>query len=452
MYLKRKIDSFLEQWKNTADRKPLIIKGSRQIGKTESVRNFASKYYSSFIDINFVEEPYYKSIVENGYKTENIIKAISFIDPMKKFIVGKTLIFFDEIQEFPDITTALKFFKQDGRFDVICSGSMLGLNYNEIESNSVGYKTDYEMHSLDFEEFLWASNRADDKDNILSHMLALKPFSPLELDIYNNLFLTFSMLGGMPEVVRNYIERGTFEGSLETQRQILLDYKEDIQKYNSGTERTRILSIFNSITPQLAKENKKFQISKVAKNAKSKDYWGCVTWLEQSGIVRLCHNLRIPELPLNGNSDDDCFKIYFSDMGILIATLDDEAQEDLRYNRNLGIYKGALFENMVADALTKEGYKLFYYKKQDSTLEEDFFIRSRSHLIPIEVKATNGRSKSLSTLIKSERYPDIQCGIKFTGGNIGYSDGIYSFPYFCAFLLKDYLKRASALFDKQNPL
>ena len=331
-------------------------------------------------------------------------------------------------------------------------GSMLGLNYNEIESNSVGYKTDYEMHSLDFEEFLWASNRADDKDNILSHMLALKPFSPLELDIYNNLFLTFSMLGGMPEVVRNYIERGTFEGSLETQRQILLDYKEDIQKYNSGTERSRILSIFNSITPQLAKENKKFQISKVAKNAKSKDYWGCVTWLEQSGIVRLCHNLHIPELPLNGNSDDDCFKIYFSDMGILIATLDDEAQEDLRYNRNLGIYKGALFENMVADALTKEGYKLFYYKKQDSTLEEDFFIRSRSHLIPIEVKATNGRSKSLSTLIKSERYPDIQCGIKFTGGNIGYSDGIYSFPYFCAFLLKDYLKRASALFDKQNPL
>lgn len=443
MYLKRKIDSFLEQWKNTADRKPLIIKGSRQIGKTESVRNFASKYYSSFIDINFVEEPYYKSIVENGYKTENIIKAISFIDPMKKFIVGKTLIFFDEIQEFPDITTALKFFKQDGRFDVICSGSMLGLNYNEIESNSVGYKTDYEMHSLDFEEFLWASNRADDKDNILSHMLALKPFSPLELDIYNNLFLTFSMLGGMPEVVRNYIERGTFEGSLETQRQILLDYKEDIQKYNSGTKRTRILVIFNSITPQLAKKNKKFQISKVAKNAKSKDYWGCVTWLEQSGIVRLCHNLHIPELPLNGNSDDDCFKIYFSDMGILIATLDDEAQEDLRYNKNLGIYKGALFENMVADALTKEGYKLFYYKKQDSTLEEDFFIRSRSHLIPIEVKATNGRSKSLSTLIKSERYKDIEAGIKLAGGNIGVKNNIYTFPLFCASLLRDFIKNTT---------
>ena len=443
MYLKRKIDEFLKQWKNDPDRKPLIIKGSRQVGKTESVRHFASINYSSLIEINFVEEPYYRSITESGYKVDNIIKAISFIDPSKRFIEGNTLIFFDEIQNFPDIATSLKFFKQDGRFDVICSGSLLGINYNQIESNSVGYKTDYEMNSFDFEEFLWANGRFDDKENILSHMHSLTPFTQLELDIYNDLFLSFSILGGMPEVVRNYIERKTFEGSLENQKQILLDYKEDIKKYTNGTEQSRILNVFNSITPQLAKENKKFQISKVAKGAKSKDYWGCVTWLEQSGIIRLCHNLNFPELPLKGNYDEEVFKIYFSDVGILIATLDDEAQEDLRANRNLGVYKGAIFENIVADAFIKEGYDLFYYKRQDSTLEEDFFIRGKSHLIPVEVKAANSKSKSLSTLIKSEKYKDIEAGIKLVKGNIGFNEGIYTFPLFCTFLLKEFIRNTN---------
>ena len=418
----------------------MIIKGPRQVGKTESVRQFANKHYESLIEINFIEEPYYRSITENGYKPDNIIKAISFIDPEKHFVPGKTLIFFDEIQNFPDIATSLKFFKQDGRFDVICSGSLLGINYREIESNSVGYKTDYEMKSFDFEEFLWANNRGNEKENILLHMQTLTPFNPLELNIYSELFLSFSILGGMPEVIRNYIEKGSYEGSLAIQKQILLDYKEDIRKYVDGVDQTRILDVFNSITPQLAKENKKFQISKVTKNAKFKDYWGCVTWLQESGIIQLCYNLNFPELPLKGNYDSSCFKIYFSDTGILIASLDDETQSNLRINKNLGIYKGALFENIVADALTKEGYDLFYYKRPDSTLEEDFFIRGKNHLIPVEVKATDGRSKSLSTLINGERYKDIESGIKLSNGNIGYSKGIYTFPLFCTFLLKEFIK------------
>lgn len=418
----------------------MIIKGPRQVGKTESVRQFANKHYESLIEINFIEEPYYRSITENGYKPDNIIKAISFIDPEKHFVPGKTLIFFDEIQNFPDIATSLKFFKQDGRFDVICSGSLLGINYREIESNSVGYKTDYEMKSFDFEEFLWANNRGNEKENILLHMQTLTPFNPLELNIYSELFLSFSILGGMPEVIRNYIEKGSYEGSLAIQKQILLDYKQDIRKYVDGVVQTRILDVFNSITPQLAKENKKFQISKVTKNAKFKDYWGCVTWLQESGIIQLCYNLNFPELPLKSNYDSSCFKIYFSDTGILIASLDDETQSDLRINKNLGIYKGALFENIVADTLTKEGYDLFYYKRSDSTLEEDFFIHGKNHLIPVEVKATDGRSKSLSTLINGERYKDIESGIKLSNGNIGYSKGIYTFPLFCTFLLKEFIK------------
>ena len=256
----------------------------------------------------------------------------------------------------------------------------------------------------------------------------------------------------MPAVVREYIERNTFEGTLDIQRQLLEDYREDIRKYADGMDQTRILNVFEQIPVQLAKDNKKFQISKVAKGARFKDYRGCIEWLRDAGIINICYCLNFPELPLRGNYDDTKYKIYFFDTGLFVAMLDEEAQEDLRANKNLGVYKGALYENIVGEALTKSGYGLYYYKREDSTLEEDFFVRTKEALIPVEVKAKRGTAKSLRTLIKSERYPDIQCGIKFTGGNIGYSDGIYSFPYFCAFLLKDYLKRASALFDKQNPL
>lgn len=443
LYLKRKIDTFLSDWKNTPERKPLIVKGPRQVGKTESVKKFAESNYQSIISINFVEEPKYKLITEDGYKTDDIIKNISRIDPSKQFIPDKTLIFFDELQEFPEIATALKFFHIDGRFDVICSGSMLGINYQKIESNSVGYKTDYEMYSLDFEEFLWAKGYQNDFiDNMLTHMRELSPFNELEMFVCNSLFLDFCILGGMPAVVRDYISKGTFEGSLHTQHQLIADYKEDIRKYAEGMDQARILNVFNQIPLQLAKVNKKFQISKVASGARFKNYRGCIEWLNDAGIVNLCYCLNFPELPLKGNYNDTKYKIYFADSGLLVAMLDEEAQEDLRANKNLNVYKGALYENMVGEAFVKSGYDLYYYKREDSTLEEDFFIRTASELIPVEVKATNGRAKSLRTLINSKNYPDIHYGIKFVHGNIGCSNNIYTFPYFCAFLLKRYLKSA----------
>ena len=441
MYMARKADRFLAEWKSNPDRKPLIIKGSRQVGKTETIRRFAAENYESVIEINFVEEPKYEAITTDGYKTEDIIRNISLLDPSKRFVSGKTLIFFDEVQKFPDIATSLKFFKQDGRFDVICSGSMLGINYRKIESNSVGYKSDYVMYSMDFEEFLWAKGYDDMFiENLLGHMEELTPFSETELSVCRALFLDYCVLGGMPAVVRDYIIRGTFEGSLEAQRQLIADYKEDIRKYAEGIDQTRILNVFNRITPQLAKDNKKFQISKVASGARFKDYRGCIEWLVDAGMVNICYCMSFPELPLGGNYDSDKYKLYFSDTGLLVAMLDEEAQEDLRANKNLGVYKGALYENIVGEALVKSGYSLYYYKREDSILEEDFFVRTSDLLVPVEVKATSGRSKSLKTLIESERYPDIRCGIKLTGGNIGYSNNIYTFPYFCAFLLKRYLK------------
>ncbi len=441
MYLKRKVDAFLCEWKSDSERKPLIIKGARQIGKTESVLNFARQNYESIIEINFVRDVKYQMITADGYDASDIIKNISRIDPTKRFIPGKTLIFFDEITEFPDIATSLKFFKLDGRFDVICSGSMLGINYKKIEHNSVGYKTDYTMFSLDFEEFLWAKGYGEDAiTDMLYKMKTLTPFNELEMKVYHNLFLDFSILGGMPAVVCDYITKGTFEGSLNTQEQLIADYKEDIRKYAEGLDQTRILNVFNSVAPQLAKENKKFQLSKVASGARFRDYRGCAEWLADAGMVNMCYCLEFPELPLGGNYDSDKFKLYFADTGLLVSLLDEEAGEDLRANRNLGVYKGALYENVVAEALVKSGYKLYYYKREDSTLEEDFFIRSSDSLIPVEVKARSGKAKSLKTLIESEKYEDIKYGFKLSYGNIGYEEKIYTFPYFCTFLLKRFMK------------
>lgn len=441
IYLKRKIDTFLLNWKEDANRLPLIVRGPRQVGKTESIRRFAERVYKNSVYINFVEEPKYKRIIEDSYKTEDVIRNISRIDPSKRFEEGETLIIFDELQEYPEMATALKFFKMDGRFDVICSGSLLGLHYKRIESNSVGYKTDYNMYSMDFEEFLWAKGYDDIVVNdMLEHMKNQKPFNDTEMMVYNNLFLDFCILGGMPAVVKKYIQRDTFEGTLDIQRQLLEDYKEDIRKYAEGMDQTRILNVFEQIPIQLAKDNKKFQISKVARGARFKDYWGCVEWLRDAGIINICYCLNYPELPLKGNYDDTKYKLYFFDTGLFVAMLDEEAQEDLRANKNLGVYKGALYESIVSEALVKCGYGLYYYKKEDSTLEEDFFLRTSEHLVPVEVKATRGTAKSLRTLIQRNNYSDVQWGIKLTAGNIGYSDNIYTFPYFCTFLMKKYLK------------
>lgn len=443
-YLKRKIDNYLLNWKTDPNKKPLIIKGSRQVGKTESITRFGHLNYKSIIYINFVEEPNYKMITTDGYKAQDIIKNISRIDPSKQFIENDTLIIFDELQDFPDIATSLKFFKIDGRFDVICSGSLLGINYQSIESNSVGYKTDYEMFSLDFEEFLWAKGYDESTiQEMLEHMIQLKSFNEVEMSIYSSLFLDFCILGGMPAVVREYIEKGTFEGSIDIQKQLVADYKEDIRKYADGMDQTRITNVFKHIPVQLAKDNKKFQITKVASNARFRDYRGCIEWLKDAGIINICYCMQFPELPLKGNYDESKYKIYFADSGLLVSMLDDEAQENLRVNKNLGVYKGALYENVVGEALVKAGYDLYYYKKDNSTLEQDFFVRNKENLIPVEVKATNGTARSLRTLIASNHYPDIQFGIKFISGNIGLSNNIYTFPYFCAFLLKKYLTKIS---------
>lgn len=441
MYFKRKIDDFLQEWKADAKHKPLIIKGARQIGKTESILHFAKQNYKNIIYINFALEKKFMQILADGYDVESVTRNITLADPSIQFIPKESIILFDEIQENPDVATTLKSFHRDGNYDVICSGSMLGINYKRIHSNSVGSKTDYEMFSMDFEEFLWAKGYSEEQiASILSHMLENKPFNENELSIFKELFLTYSVLGGMPDVIKQYLETGKFSGTLDLQNQIRLDYEEDVRKYAEGLDQTKIISVYRSIPAQLAKENKKFQFNKVAKNARSREYSGCIDWLKDAGIIMECNCLQFPELPLKGNIEESKYKLYYMDTGLLISSLDEEAQEDLRVNKNLGVYKGALYENFVAEAFVKQGLGLYYYKKENASLEEDFFVRTQNALVPVEVKANSNQSKALSTLISNKRYQDISFGIKLGDVNVGYANQIYTFPYFCAFKLKEYLK------------
>ena len=440
MYLERKIDGFLESWKAKSAHKPLIVKGARQVGKTESIRRFASRHYPHVVEINFVDTPAFKTITADGYTPDRILEAISRIDNRYRFVPGETLLFFDEVQAHPDIATSLKFFCRDGRYDVICSGSLLGIHYRQISSNSVGYREEYEMHSLDFGEFLRARGYGPEvPGEMMGHLVDSAPFSAADMVVFPRLFLDFCITGGMPEVVRTHVESGTFEGLLDLQRQLVAAQRDDVRKYTSGLEQTRILNVLDHIPPQLGRENKKFILSRLEHGARSKDYWGCVEWLRDAGIVNVCHALNFPELPLKGNYDASKYKLYFADSGLLVAQLDDGAQEDLRANRNLHTYKGGLFENIAAEALRKSGADLYYYQREDSSLEEDFFLRGRSSLVPVEVKATGGRSKSLRTLIDSARYPDISTGVKLAAGNIGFENRIHTVPQFCAFLLRDWV-------------
>ena len=443
--LRRKVDKILENWKKTDNRYPLIIKGARQIGKTEAIEHFAKNHYKSIIEINFVLQKQYKTIFDDGFDVDTIIKNISLINPEFQFIENETLFFFDEIQDCINCATSLKSFQIDGRYDVICSGSLMGINYQEIESNSVGYKQDYEMYSLDFEEYLWAKGYKDEQiESFYKKMLNIQPLSTLEYNILLDNFREYMVLGGMPKVVFTFVAQKNYSGTLQLQKQLLLDYEEDITKYAGGLDKGRILDIYRKFPIFLGSDNKKFKISKIKKNARNRDYVGVVDWLSNAGIVNVCYCMGLPELPLKGNYNPDNYKLYFGDTGLLIGSLDEEVQEDLRYNKNFNTYKGAIYENIISEILVKQGYKLYFYKNEKSTIEMDFMIRDRNSLIPVEVKANDQATTSLNKLIKDQKYSDIHYGIKFANKNIGFNDYFYTFPYFLAFFLKRFLR------DKNN--
>ena len=439
--LKRKIDDYLINWKKEKNKYPLIIKGARQIGKTDAIENFAKNNYENIVEINFALQKQYLDIFDDGFDVDTILKNISLKNPSFKFIPNETLIFFDELQACSNCATSLKSFKIDGRFDVIASGSLMGINYKEIESNSVGYKIDYNMYSLDFEEFLWAKGYSHEQiEDLYKCMLDGKPLTKVQYEVMMDNFKEYMVVGGMPAIVNKFVIQKNYSGILEMQKQILLDYEEDITKYASGLDQAKILNVYRKIPAFLGNENKKFQISKVEKGARSREYIGTVDWLSNAGIINISYCMDIPELPLGGNYNPDNYRIYYGDTGLLIGSLDDEAQEDLRINKNFNTYKGAIYENIIGDMLVKAGYKLYFYKNEKGTIEMDFFVRDKDSLIPIEVKASDNATASLNNLINGDGYKDIKYGIKLCDKNIGFNGKFYTFPYFLTFLLKRFLR------------
>ncbi len=439
--LKRKIDQYLIDWKNNSDRYPLIVKGARQIGKTEAIEHFAKGNYKNIVEINFAIQKEYLDVFDDGFEVDKIIKNISLKNPNFRFVPNETLIFFDEIQAFPNCATSLKPFKIDGRYDVICSGSLMGINYSEIESNSVGYKIDYNMYSLDFEEFLWAKGYTCEQiEEIYSCMLECKPLSKIQYDVMMDNFREYMIVGGMPNIVNKFVMQNNYSGIIEMQKQILLDYEEDITKYVTGLDQAKVLNVYRKIPVFLGNENKKFQISKVDVGARNREYIGTIDWLNNAGIINISYCMESLSLPLGGNYNPDNYRVYFGDTGLLIGSLDEEAQDDLRINKNFNTYKGAIYENIVGDMLVKEGYKLYFYKNKKGTIEMDFFVRDRDSLIPIEVKANDNSTVSLNNIIDDAKYKDIKYGIKLCNKNIGFNGKFYTFPYFLTFLLKRYLR------------
>lgn len=439
--LKRKIDKYLVDWKNTKDRKPLIIKGARQIGKTTSIEKFGKENYKSFVEINYVSMSQFTNIFQDGYTTDKIIKNITLLNSDFKFIPHETLIFFDEMQECPDTATSLKFFREDGRFDVICSGSLMGINYNQIHSNSVGNKEDYIMRSLDFEEFLWAKGYSEEQiEDLYICMKEVKPLTNIQYNVMIDNFKDYLITGGMPAIVSTFIDNKNFSGILAQQQELLVDYEEDITKYAGGLDKSKILNAYKKIKIFLGNDNKKFQITKLKDGARNREYVGVVDWLCRAGIVNISYSLDHLEVPLKVNYNPDNYRLYFGDTGLLIGSLDEEAQQDLRNNQNFGTYKGAIYENIVAEMLVKAGFELFFYRDEQNKIEMDFILRDDKSIIPVEVKANDNATYSLNKMIEEKQYKNIKYGIKLCNKNIGFNGKFYTFPYFLTFLLKRYLK------------
>ena len=430
--LERKIYKSLIEWKNNPDKMCLVVKGARQVGKTYIIDKFAKENYQNYIYMNFDENPGYKAIFDGDLNVENLIKQISLRVPNASIIPNETLIFLDEIQNCPNAKTALKFLAIDKRFDVIASGSPLGINYKKVESFPVGYTEQLEMYSLDFEEFLWANGVTEQSILDVKKYFDQKEVVPTAIhERMMELFKEYIVVGGMPRVVDDFVHNHNFANVLKIQREIISDYEDDIAKYAEGTEKAKARACFLSIPKHLSKDYKKFRYSLVMPSGSSRKYAGSLMWLYDAGIINFCYNLEIPQLPLEGNARSDVFKVYMRDTGLLLSMLDDGSQEDI-IDGNLGIYKGAIYENIIADILAKKNKKLYYFE-YNSTLEIDFFIRYEKVATAIEVKsAQNTKAKSIETVM--DKYK-VKKGIKLAPCNYGRKGEIDIFPIYMAMFL-----------------
>lgn len=438
--LQRKAYSMLMNWKKKPDKKALMVNGARQVGKTFLVREFGKREYESYVEMNFIKNPSLKSIFSGDLDVESIYKRMTAYIQGIKLIPGKTLIFMDEIQVCGKARTALKFLVEDGRFDVISSGSLLGLTYGqdddpdveEPESNPTGYEDFLTMYSLDFEEFLWAIGYDEQQLKILKEYFHSGEKIPDFIhEKYEELFREYIVVGGMPEVVAEFAKNKDFGSVDSIQRRIITDYQFDIAKHARGVEKIKIKACYDSIPKQLAKELKKFQYSLVEKGQTRKKYGSSITWLVDSGLTHICYNVIEPYLPLLGNSNDDQFKLYINDTGLLSAMFGFETKRAILNNTLKGNVKGGIYENVIAESLVKKGLSLYYYKP-DNQHEIEFLLEKDGEVIPLEVKAGNNVTPSLNRFIEDFK-PSL--AYKLVNGNQGKNGIKITMPHYMVMFL-----------------
>ncbi|WP_458449471.1 ATP-binding protein [Fibrobacter sp.] len=438
----RKIDKILEDWIGEPHHKPIVVKGIRQCGKTSSVMDFATRHFKHVVYLDFRMHPDYKKFFVPDISVSSIIMRISAAIPTAEIEPHETCFVFDEIQDCPLARSSLKYFFLDGRFEVMCTGSLLGVHgYKTKEQKDepeasipVGFEHIVEMYPMDFEEWLWANGIKLMHFDYLNECLQKEtPVDPALHDRFRELLHQYVVVGGMPEVVTTFIETGHVGKVLTVQKRIVDEYKADMVKYAAPADKAHIRECFESIPAQLAREYKKFSYNIVRKGGRGRDYAGSLQWIEDAGIVRRCYNIEKTELPLDGNKIQSEFKVYMSDIGLLISMLEDGTQSNILSGDLLG-YKGAIFENLVADLLGKMGRMLYYYHK-DSGVELDFVMRYKGKCTPVECKAQTGNAKSLKTVLKNTEKYHVEQAIKLGDYNIGRNGSVLTLPLYMGFLL-----------------
>ena len=435
--LYRKFSEYLEKWFNNKNKKALYVDGARQIGKTTLIREFARTHYvEPIVEINFITTPSAKNIFKGDLNAQDLIDKISLF-ANRNLVPHKTLIFFDEVQECNEVRTAIKFLVEDGRFDYIESGSLLGVTYADIKSYAVGYEEIKTMYPLDFEEFVIANGIPqtilDKLEDCYKNKKAVDEFIHKKM---LKLFSYYIIIGGMPEVVQEYVNNKNVYNIINNQKAILELYKLDISKYDK-TNKGKIQTIFNAIPVELDNKNKRFVLTDLRKTARMERYERGFNWLIDAGVAHACYNISAVKQPIAINEQRNLFKLYLNDSGLLCAMCSKDIQYQI-INDNLEINSGSILENVVATNLKSNGFDLYYYDKI-KVGEVDFILEQNSELIPFEVKSGKDYKvhKALNNLLNVKEF-NLKNSIVLCKGNVEVDDKVTYLPlYMLMFIRKD---------------
>ena len=434
--VKRKVKALIKNWISTKTKKCLVVQGARQTGKTYIIERFAEENFEELVEINFKQMPSAMDIFTGDLTVDNMVMAMRFRFPDKKIIPGKTLIFLDEIQECQEAITSLKFWAIDNRYDVIVSGSLLGIDYKRASSYPVGYVDYLRMYGVDFEEFLWGIGISEDMTGNLYKFLHSNTVIPQAINSQMmNYYRLYIAIGGMPEAVQKYIDTKDFREVDQIQRSLLQGYQYDIAHYATAEEKVKAEKCYLSLAKQLLdKENHKFQYKEIENGGRAQKYYSSIEWLLRADMVHLCKLVTDIRFDLDDYARDDFFRAYTTDLSLLMAMKDFSLKQHIVENTLEGNSKGGVYECAIADALYKKGYQLYFYKNETTKREIDAIIQKDGMVVPIEVKSGNTRANSLKSLMMNNK--DISYGYKFADGNMGVNEGgIITLPlYMIAFI------------------